>query len=518
MNKIMLIIVDDDFSSRNTIKNFLKTSNCYFLANDFSNAAMALEWLKDNRVDIVLCDMNMPNIDGIEFITQALRLCPDLHFLAISAYSDFRYLRECMVNSVDDYLLKHELTTEILINTLDKIKEKYSIEPSSFFSVDTFHIIDQDIQFTGKNIRILIEEKAINFSADSVIPMVISPDYNNELFPDYTNFCNNIVYAIRDLICNVLDNKYSYLIHMSSSFQFALLFSFPDKSNNSVTQNKIKSLSILIKDKALRLFNVTLTIGYYPTIMKVEDALSLLDCLKTIREIKLYMPKGNSFILGETKSIFFNTYTLPSYFKELLKNYFELNDFLALKEFIHNIFLDLSEKYISQKKVIEICEKLYEIITAIFPQNNSQTGRTKINFMDYEFVGQFEKKIMDIINNSAANISGEKLSSYSPAISRALAYIDGHYREQISLETCAGDVGMSYAHLSRIFKKEPALSFSEYLNHFRVSKAKILLAGKKMAIKQIVDETGFANYNYFFRVFKDVEGITPVEYTGNANK
>jgi YesN/AraC family two-component response regulator len=518
MNKIRLIIVDDDFSSRNTIKNILKTSSCYFLVNDFSDAAMALEWLKENRVDIALCDMNMPNIDGIEFITQALRLCPDLHFLAISAYSDFRYLRECMVNSVDDYLLKHELTTEILINTLDKIKEKYSIEPSSFFSADTFHIIDQDIQFTGENIKILIEEKAINFSADSVIPMVISPDYNSGLFPDYTNFCNNIVYAIRDLICNVLDNKYSYLIYMNSSFQFALLFSFPGKTNNSVIQNKIKSLLILVKDKALRLFNVTLTIGYYPAVMKLEDALSLLACLRTIREIKLYMPKGSSFILGETKYIFSNSYTLPPYIKELVKNYFELNDFPALKESVHTIFLDLSEKYTGQKKVIEICERLYEIIAAVFPQNDSPSGRVKIDFRDYEFIGQFEKKIIDCINDSAAKISGEKPPAYSPAVSRALAYIDEHYREQISLETCAGDVGMSYAYLSRIFKKETALSFSEYLNHFRVSKAKILLAGKKMAIKQIVDETGFANYNYFFRVFKDVEGITPVEYSGSANK
>jgi YesN/AraC family two-component response regulator len=514
----MLIIIDDDFSSRNTIKNFLQASNCYYLAENFSNAAMALEWLKGNKADIALCDMNMPNIDGIEFINQALRLCPDLHFLAISAYSDFRYLRECMVNSVDDYLLKHELTTELLINTLDKIKEKYNIEPSSSFSANTFHIIDQDTRFTFEGIINLVEEKAFNFVVNSVIPMIISPDYNSELFPDYTNFCNNIVYAIRDLICNTLDNKYSYLIHMNSSFQFALLFSFPDKTNSSVIQNKIKSLSILIKDKSLRLFNVTLTIGYYPAVMKLEDAFRLLDCLKTIREFKLYMPKGSSFILSVTKNIFFDTYTLPSYIKELLKNYFELNDFLALKEFIHTIFIDLSEKHISQRKVIEICERLHEIIAAVFPQNDSPSARVKINFRDYEFIGQFEKKIIDCINDSATNISGEKLSSYSPAVSRALAYIDEHYKEQISLESCAGDVGMSYAHLSRIFKKETASSFSEYLNHFRVYKAKILLAEKKMTIKQIVDETGFANYNYFFRVFKDVEGVTPIEYTGSANK
>ncbi|MDR0681129.1 MAG: response regulator, partial [Dysgonamonadaceae bacterium] len=106
-DKISLIIIDDDLSSRNTIKNYIRTSKCYFVAYDFSDARSALVWLGNHRADIAICDMNMPDIDGIEFITLALRFCPDLRFLAISAYSDFRYLRECMIHSVEDYLLKH---------------------------------------------------------------------------------------------------------------------------------------------------------------------------------------------------------------------------------------------------------------------------------------------------------------------------------------------------------------------------------------------------------------------------
>ena len=102
-------------------------------------------------------------------------------------------------------------------------------------------------------------------------------------------------------------------------------------------------------------------------------------------------------------------------------------------------------------------------------------------------------------------------------VTRSLSYIESHYRECISLESCAENVGISYTHLSRIFKKETTFSFSEYLNRLRVNKAKILLVENKLPIKKIVEETGFTNYNYFFKVFKDVEGITPVEYTEDAN-
>lgn len=154
---------------------------------------------------------------------------------------------------------------------------------------------------------------------------------------------------------------------------------------------------------------------------------------------------------------------------------------------------------------------------SIISQNEIDKHIAKINFHDYEFIQQFENMFMNFIDNFIRNIKSKTYPAYSTVVVRSIFYIENHYKEAISLESCAEEVGISYAHLSRIFKKETAFSFSEYLNRFRVSKAKMLLAERKLAIKQIVEEAGFTNYNYFFRVFKDIEGITPVEYTDSAN-
>jgi YesN/AraC family two-component response regulator len=515
--KITLIILDDDFASRNTIKNIIRMSRNYFLADSFSDAKFALEWLKDNKVDIAICDMNMPNIDGIEFITQALRLHPDLRFLAISAYSDFRYLRECMIHSVEDYLLKHELTDELLINTLDKIKDKYNMRPNSVYSVSLLHIIEQDSQFTDKGIRYLIANGTVNFMVNKVIPIIISPDYNSDLFPSHAYFSDHAVFAIRDIICNILDNKYSYILHRHSSSQFALLLSFKSKENNHSIQNKTRAILLSIKDKVLRLLNVTLTTGYSITAMNLESAMDLLKCLNYFQEYKLYILPGRSFILDKLQIPFFDRYTLPFYIKEQIKTLIELNDFPSLKELIHNIFVDLSKKQVKFKKTIEISEKLYDLLYSIISQNEINENIIKVDFHDCEFIQQFENVFMNFIDNSIRNITSKTHPAYSTVVGRAVFYIENHYKEAISLESCADDVGISYAHLSRIFKKETLSSFSEYLNRFRVSKAKMLLAEKKLAIKQIVDEAGFTSYNYFFKVFKDIEGITPLEYTDGAN-
>jgi CheY-like chemotaxis protein len=314
-DKITLIVLDDDFASRNTIQNIIRMSKSYFIVNSFSDATSALEWLKDNKIDIAICDMNMPSIDGIEFITQALGLYPDLRFLAISAYSDFRYLRECMIHSVEDYLLKHELTDELLINTLDKIKDKYNMKPGLFHPTNILHIIEQDSQFRDKVIRDLIKNGAINFMADTVIPIIISPDYNSDLFPSRAYFSDHAVFAIREIICNVLDNKYSYILHKHSSSQFALLVSFNHKENNHSIQNKIQVISLSIKDKVLRLLNITLTIGYSIASMNLGAAMELLECLSYFRECKLYMLPGGSFIFGKLQIKIFDEYTLPYYIK-----------------------------------------------------------------------------------------------------------------------------------------------------------------------------------------------------------
>jgi YesN/AraC family two-component response regulator len=516
--KISLMIIDDDFSSRNTIKSYLRASRSYFPVNDFSSAVSALEWLKSNRADIAICDMNMPNIDGIEFITQSSRLCPDLHFLAVSAYSDFRYLRECIINSVEDYLLKHELTPWLLINTLDKIKEKYNMKTHSISSSNTPHIIEQDVLFSEKYIRELIAGGTVCFSSDTVIPVIISPDYNSEFFPSYAEFSNNTVFALRDIICNVLDNKFSYIIHMSNFFQFALILSVNEKGTGRTVQNRIVSFFSSVKDKVLRLLNITLTIAWQPKVLNLRDAMNILGCIQSFREIKHYFSGGNIITLGEAGTFFSNKYALPSFVKEQIKTLIEIRDFSTLKDILHGIFSELSEKHTSRNKVIETCEKLYDIIFSCLLSLHYHLTEKTINFGDYEFIRQFEKAISDFIDNTVKNVSGETKPTYSTAVSRAVFWIEEHYKEEISLEICAGEVGLSYTHLSRIFKKETSFSFSEYLNRFRLSRAKILLAEKRIPIKQIVEEAGFTSYNYFFKVFKDVEGITPLEYTENANK
>ncbi len=77
---------------------------------------------------------------------------------------------------------------------------------------------------------------------------------------------------------------------------------------------------------------------------------------------------------------------------------------------------------------------------------------------------------------------------------------------------CAAQLDSSYTHLSRAFKQETGMRFVEYLNRQRVSKAESLLIRGEVPMKEIVERSGFRNYNYFFKVFKEITGMKPGEF------
>lgn len=91
-------------------------------------------------------------------------------------------------------------------------------------------------------------------------------------------------------------------------------------------------------------------------------------------------------------------------------------------------------------------------------------------------------------------------------------FITKHYREDISLQDVAGSMNYSDAYFCKIFKQCFDKSFLVYLTEFRVEKAKVLLADMSINIKDVSAEVGYRDSNYFARVFKRSEGITPTEY------
>jgi len=102
--------------------------------------------------------------------------------------------------------------------------------------------------------------------------------------------------------------------------------------------------------------------------------------------------------------------------------------------------------------------------------------------------------------------------AYDAIITKALEYIHHHYQEEITLDNIAACIGVNSSYLSRKFKKDCGKGVIEYLNSIRIEHAKALIKHQHQKVKEVAWAVGYHNYNYFFKVFKDSEGMTPLEY------
>ena len=101
---------------------------------------------------------------------------------------------------------------------------------------------------------------------------------------------------------------------------------------------------------------------------------------------------------------------------------------------------------------------------------------------------------------------------YSQYVRDAMLYMRNHYKEDISLQDVSEAVGISPSYLSRLFREETGQSFVFYLNNIRIEMAKKLIDEGEKNIKTLYKKVGFNSYNYFFSVFKEVTGYTPLTY------
>ena len=117
-----VLIVDDDFLVRTYLKQMIAwEEHDFYIVGDAKNGQEALELLQHDGADIVIADMSMPIMDGIELTRRVKKVSPRTHILILSCHDDFVYVKEAMKLGIDDYLLKNNLTEKTLLEALNKI-------------------------------------------------------------------------------------------------------------------------------------------------------------------------------------------------------------------------------------------------------------------------------------------------------------------------------------------------------------------------------------------------------------
>lgn len=496
VDNITVAILDDDILARNTIKQLLEESR-YEIVKEFQDPERFLEWIKENDVNILLCDMRMPKLNGLELIERVRVTHKYLSIIAISSFDDFDFARGCLLYGVEDYLLKSTLDRKQLLKVLDRVSEKNQIISKQQTNSSNCYQVDETITKASLEIR-----SNIAFNVKSVSPIVFTLNYPILESSNYNSYRTENYKALIDIINQVLSNNYPYVIQKEDDNLVSVYLSFDKTTNIPSLINRIeKSFVDKIMRKTKRLLDLSLIVVQSNNTSFDIAYENRHERINKMRERLYLVDNGDIFVEDEKVS------EIEGYvFKEHCLNILNFSLETAYEELASNvlefIFNEMLSKRVSKSRLLMVARKLLKNIDI---ENDDI-----INQIDNIYIFKvFIKNKYLIVLRKKSGIIKEK---YSPSIYQLMLYIQKNYKADYSLGEYAEKMNVSYTHLSRMFKKETGLGFAEYANQIKVNQAKLLLIDGNNSIKYISEATGFKGYNYFFRVFKDIEGVPPIEY------
>lgn len=502
-----IVIVEDEAPIREGMERILKKlSPSYLLAGKAANGLEGLEVIRKVKPDMIIMDIRMPDMDGLTMLEKLRAEGVSCKALILSAYSDFSYAKRAMDLGVSNYLLKpvkiqelrkvllqmeeevreansqgtllslENIARSALTGILEKTEEttatlekKYGVspaEPMALFIVwlDGFYEERKDIV-----LRILQEVAEHTTSFDSIVTsfaertqctMVL---YHMDAERDWEAFFDGSVVPM--LLSNT-DNK-------------ALCVWDECRGFYELEEGRRRIRGLL--DWSLALGNERLI-----SLRRIEG-ISVLP-LKYPPEMSLRLKQ--SVIKKEEKEFNACFTEFLHYCRTQIHRPKDIKE--ACITFLWTI-LNTAKEYITfEENELEV-QELLEAVMGAFTWDDVEAIMHRL----------YEKVLL------GGNGESQK---QSPLIQRAGRMIEEYYSQGITMEEVARKLGVSPEYLSRQYKKETGVSFTEEIRNIKVEKVKTLLLGTSLNLTQIAAMTGFSDPKYMSKVFRETVGILPAEY------
>ncbi len=476
--KWKILTAEDDQNFRYAIKEFVPWETSEFeIVGEAIHGKQALEFLKKNSVDILLTDMDMPVMNGVELIREVKKLYPTIRILALSAYDDFGFVKESMKLGAEDYILKQDMDGDAILGTLREIcgkqrpeqkKEQYQKELCQFL-VST----KTDLQDSAEYFESLFEKKQL----------YIVLYQNGELTDLYEKLrlagyiywlpWNEKVVAIGD----VGDLRSSQRI--SEKIRETVKKSREELKNCmagvSASGTGIRSLPTLMKQAQGALLYLT----FHPEkqIAFYEECREKLE--RRERELRCSFEKIQ--FSGKPEEIEEICERLKQLFQKKMPDKYYVNENLTALYQAYAVQMKIS---LQERNTLSVYEEFQ-----------------RIPCMDDKIKYLFQKLKDANQRRGNKDYQGENLE-----IRRTMEYIQKHYTEEISLKTVADHVGLSENYLSNLFKNEVGDNLTNYVNQLRIEQAKKLIATTSMKTYEIAEAVGYHSASYFSTIFRKITG------------
>lgn len=543
MNEIKVFLVEDEMVIRRGIKNSIDwEKEGYIFCGEASDGELAYPMIIKEKPDILITDIRMPFMDGLELCKLVKKELPNIKILILSGYDEFDYAKEAIRLGVTEYLLK-PISSGKLLEALNGVSESIRREKEDKDLVRKY--MEEMRENTEHEKQKFFEQMiAGNLSmADALetgkkYEMNLSAGMYNLLLFRFTlgeeNRKSGELLGEAEYAIEKLTERLEYVFEFQRGVEGWAFLLMAD--NEEQMSERVKELS---KDLEEIMKNYS-TIAYFGGIGQPVARLRELE--ESFREAERalaarFTMELNRIISVEDIRMAQNVDTLDDIeitsFGEIEKTRTMLEKFLnngaedEIDEFVdvyinelpeENLKSVLMRQYIIMDAYIvmmSFCEKIEGIEGEMQVQSEELKNSMK-TIQTLEEIKNYIRMLLKKIIGVRDTISGRR---YSDIIEIAKDQIRKTYMsDEISLNTIAAEVGMSPSYFSSIFSKEMGKTFVEYLTEIRMDRAKELLMCSSMKTSEIGYEVGYKDPHYFSYIFKKTQNCTPKEFRARGKE
>ncbi|MEK3854150.1 response regulator transcription factor [Cytobacillus sp. FSL H8-0458] len=496
-----VLLVDDESIITMGLQALLDWEDYGFeIVSTAESGEEALQFLKQNPIDLLVTDILMEEMTGLELIKEVKKVQPKVKSIVLTGYQEFEFIKQGLLLGIENYLVK-PVDEDELVSTIRNVAQKLKAISGEGQKQESNTLMDNTLwQFLNGDI-----EKKECLEKLSLYNLEFNRPLYNVSILSYENGSNA---EIAKENRNYIEEHYPVTCLFSPNQE--LLMIFEGTSEEELIQYNQKLTDYLKSDRSSSgLFYLAMG-NPVKTIEELEKSFNL------AREYSLLQLYSNPNVLLSKRFVVDKQEELKKQqeFKEnIVKQLLQAGKEDSLKV-IDLFFKDLIKhsNYISPQAVKKYTFDLISYIHYYLQPDDLSYYTASVERMVYSHdIHQLKAVLKEYCRELRLAINQEA-SKRSPIVQNVLDYIHAHYDQGVSLKTLGQQFHVNAIYLGQLFQKELGVVFSEYLNRFRLEKAKELLRTTHYRAGEIGKMVGYSDTTYFYKQFKKTVGTTPSEW------
>ncbi|SFD65833.1 two-component system, response regulator YesN [Paenibacillus catalpae] len=511
MKKVM--IVDDEILIRENIRSCVDwTKEGFIYCGDAPDGEIALPLIEEHKPDILITDIKMPFMDGLELTAIVRKQMPDMKVIIMSGHDEFRYAQNAIRLGVEDYCLKPISASE-LIAILQKVSKKIDEEQKRQKSQS----ITKERLLSDLCGGLIGTSEAIESAKELSIPLT-SRFYAAAILDIRLAESSDLTLlnGIRNEIDRQLEQPIECLSYYRSRSELVCIF----KSHSAEEMAQLlQSFNPRIRTELERQFGCEI----YTGIGSIQERIQGIHFSYLEAEEDKYISRLTQLNQASLHDIHepMDVVLDRSIFFEFVKIGVPSQRDSFVREFAGSL---KSLPFMSSYSFYLLNDLTLEALRAA--KQSFRTGADpgcSIARLQQEIkkISTWEDccHYLSSLLNELWQWRAESSDKYGDVIKQVKEYIVSHYNnEQLSLKIIANHVRISPSHLSKVFSQETGQTLTEYLTQIRIGKAMELLKTTRSKSFEIAFEVGYNDPHYFSNLFKKMTGMTPKEYRNQGTK